>query len=316
MADDKSWNLRHGCRKYSAGCRHCYMYKLDEVHDVPEKSARFELTKDIHKPLARDKYGNFKIPPGYILRVNMTSDTFWEEADAYREEMWAVIRKRPDICFYLLTKRAMRIRDCLPADWGEGYENVLLNITCENQAAFNKRWPVLRDIPARHKGMNLAPLLGPIDIRPVLASGQIEQVDLGGESFGGVRPCDYRWVKTVSDACREFGVNFAFNSTGTVFVKEGKRYIIRSKEVQRTQAYKSQLSYYHGPVAYKLTDPYDGHVLQPFELRIPKYSVDRCAMCTSMETCVGCTDCGGCRNVQLVSREEMMQLRESGWLVK
>ena len=34
----------------------------------------------------------------------------------------------------LLTKRAHRIQDCLPADWGEGYENVMLQVTTENQA--------------------------------------------------------------------------------------------------------------------------------------------------------------------------------------
>jgi len=310
MADDKSWNLWHGCQKYSAGCQHCYMYKLDEVHGVPEKSARFALTKEIKKPLARDKYGNFKIPPGFILRVNMTSDTFWEMADPYRDEMWDIIRRRPDLRFYLLTKRAQRIRSCLPWDWGAGYENVQLNITCENQLAFNKRWPILREIPARHKGMNLAPLLGPIDIRPALATGQIEHIDLGGESFGGIRPCAYEWVKDISDACRQYGVNFVFNSTGTIFVKDGRRYTIRSKEVQRTQAYKSKLSYYHGAVSYNLIDPYDGHSLQDYELRQVRYHAERCLLCTSMETCVGCTVCGGCQKAELVDLSGLLAIRQ------
>lgn len=309
MADDKSWNLWHGCRKYSTGCRHCYMYALDAAHGVPEKSGVIELTRDFRKPLGRDRRGNFKIPAGFILRVNMTSDTFLEEADNWREEMWDIIRRRPDIIFYILTKRVPRIRECLPTDWGEGYENVILNMTCENQQMFNVRWPIFRDIPARHKGMNLAPLVGDIDIRPALSSGQIEQVDLGGESFGGVRPCHYEWVKAVSDACRKFGVNFAFNSTGTIFVKDGRQYVIRSKEVQRTQAYKSRLSYHNGPIKYKLMDPYDGHILEPYELRQVRYSADRCSMCTSMETCVGCTDCGGCKNVELVGREELEKIR-------
>ncbi len=53
----------------------------------------FELTRDINKPLARDRYGNFKMPPGFILRVNMTSDTIGEKADSHRWKMWEVIRK-------------------------------------------------------------------------------------------------------------------------------------------------------------------------------------------------------------------------------
>ena len=62
-------------------------------------------------------------------------------------------------------------------DESEVPESVMeLHITCENQRAFDERWPIFKDIPAKHKGMNLAPLLGGIDISPALASGQIEFV--------------------------------------------------------------------------------------------------------------------------------------------
>ena len=46
--------------------------------------------------------------------------------------------------FRLLTKRADRIEECLPKDWGEGYENVLLSVTTENQRNADKRLPNLR----------------------------------------------------------------------------------------------------------------------------------------------------------------------------
>ena len=61
------------------------------------------------KSWKRDLKGNFKVPPGYWVRVNMTSDTFLEEADPWREEMWRIIRYRSDVKFYILTKRALRI---------------------------------------------------------------------------------------------------------------------------------------------------------------------------------------------------------------
>ena len=38
MPDLKSWNLWHGCKKYSEGCENCYMYYLDEVRGVPERA--------------------------------------------------------------------------------------------------------------------------------------------------------------------------------------------------------------------------------------------------------------------------------------
>ena len=312
MADEKAWNLWHGCRKYSEGCLNCYMYALDVIHGVPEKSAIITQTKDVQKPLVRNRSGNFKIPPGFALRVNMTSDTFIEEADKWRDEMWSIIRTRKDVLFYLLTKRAARIAANLPRNWGDGYENVLLNITCENQRAFNERWPVFREIPAKHKGMNLAPLIGGIDISPAVSSGQIEHIDLAGESYGGLRPCHYEWVKFVSDSCRASGINFVFNSTGTIFIKDGKRYQINSKKTQAMQAFKSGLSYYHGPVVYRLFDPYDGHLLQPCELYTVRYNVYRCLTCTSMETCVGCTDCGSCKKVLLVDKKSIYEIRNTG----
>lgn len=150
MADLKSWNLWHGCRKYSEGCANCYMFVLDKAHKVPEASTAIVRTKMFNKPLETNRKGYYKIPSGYTLRINMTSDTFLEEADAWRDEMWDIIRKRPDVIFYILTKRVPRIAECLPADWGDGWENVDLNMTCENQRAFDERWPIFRDIPAKH----------------------------------------------------------------------------------------------------------------------------------------------------------------------
>lgn len=46
----------------------------------------------------------------------MTSDFFLEEADAWRENIWDIIRYRKDVKFYILTKRAERIKDHLPSD--------------------------------------------------------------------------------------------------------------------------------------------------------------------------------------------------------
>ena len=57
----------------------------------------------------------------------MTSDTFVEEADVWRDEMWDIIRKRPDVIFYILTKRVPRISECLPADWGDGAQRQQLH---------------------------------------------------------------------------------------------------------------------------------------------------------------------------------------------
>ncbi len=97
MSDAKSWNPLHGCRKCSEGCDNCYMYSTDAMRGVASKSSVVAVTREFDLPLRKDKRGVFKVLPGSKLSVNMTSDTFIEEADQWRDEIWSIIRKRPDI---------------------------------------------------------------------------------------------------------------------------------------------------------------------------------------------------------------------------
>ena len=94
----------------------------------------------------------------------MTSDFFLEEADVWRDEVWDMICRRPDVHFWLLTKRARRIQECLPWDWLDGWDNVSLNVTAENQIRADERLPILLDISAKHKGVMIAPFIGKVDL--------------------------------------------------------------------------------------------------------------------------------------------------------
>ncbi len=299
MSDPRAWNPWHGCRKYSEGCANCYMYYLDEARGVPEKSSEIAKTGDFYKPLMKDGSGRYRVPAGFMLRVNMTSDTFLEEAGEWLGEMWRIIRRRPDVIFYVLTKRAYRIPHCLPEDWGGGYENVSLNITCESQSAFDERWPVLEKVPAKHKGLSLSPLLTDIDITPALESGQIELVSLGGEGYGGTTPCRYEWMEKISRDCGEYGVNFVAESVGSVFVKNGSVFESDSPAVQARWAFNTGLTHISGKPEYRLYSPYDGHLLGEDELIAPVFNKNRCFRCSWLHLCSGCIGCGGCKDVAL-----------------
>lgn len=87
------------------------------------------------------------------------------------------MRQRPDIIFRLLTKRAARIKECLPKDWGNGYENVLLQVTTENQKRADERLSILQDIPARHKGFMAAPFIGEVDAEKYLKQTRQEYIN-------------------------------------------------------------------------------------------------------------------------------------------
>ena len=147
------WNPWHGCVKKSEGCQHCYMYFLDKQRNA-EGSKIYRVKNNFDYPLHRNTNGMYKIKSGECLRVCLTSDFFLEEADEWRDKAWNIIKKRPDVGFYLLTKRPERVAEHLPKDWGNGWDNVFFSVTAENQARADERLPILIDLPFKHKGGN------------------------------------------------------------------------------------------------------------------------------------------------------------------
>lgn len=243
------WSPWHGCTKISEGCAHCYMYFLDKVHGNKDGSVIYK-TKDIRYPLQKNRDGSYKIKSGEHIRLCMSSDFFLPEADSWRDEVWDIIRIRKDVVFFILTKRANRILECLPKDWGEGFENVILNVTCENQKRADERIPYLLEVKAKHKGIMCAPFIGPVSISKYLESGEIEQVIVGGENYDGARPCDFSWVVNLREECVKKNVKFCFIETGTHFVKDGKQYILKSKELQARMAHKSGVNFEGKKISY------------------------------------------------------------------
>ncbi|MEE8717165.1 MAG: DUF5131 family protein [Coriobacteriales bacterium] len=289
------WNPWHGCTRVSEGCAHCYMFTADAARGLDGGVVR-RSRGGFDYPLRRTRDGAYKVRSGELIRVCMNSDFFLEEADPWRAEAWSVIYRRPDVKFFLLTKRPERVAECLPPDWGEGWENVMLNVTCENQRRADERMPILLDVPARHKGVMCAPLIGAVDLGRYLDApsrgARVEQVICGGENYDDPRPCDFAWAQALSEQCRARDVTFAFIETGTNFVVDGRRYRIPRKAVQAQQAFKAGVEHRGRPVEWRLTDPL-GMELPADELYEPRYRA-RCRTCGSHLICNGCCNCGLC----------------------
>ncbi len=235
-----AWNPWHGCHKTSPGCQNCYMYRRDEsVGKDPSvvcRTASFDL------PAKRKRDGSYKLAGGREVFTCGTSDFFIEEADEWRDDAWRLIRERPDISFLIITKRIHRLRVGLPRDWGEGYANVRIGCTVENQEMADKRLPIFMQMPAAHRIVICEPILEHIDVSPYLASGKFEYVVAGGESGMEARTCDYRWILSLHAQCWEHRVSFWFKQTGRNFLKDGKRYTIL-KRLQHSQARKAGLNF-------------------------------------------------------------------------
>lgn len=215
------WNPWRGCKKCSDGCLHCYIHKGDARRGVD--TADIVKTKDFFKPVERLKNGEYKMKAGLVY-LCFSTDFLIEEADAWRGECWQMIKARPDCRFLFLTKRIERFVQCLPDDWGEGYENVIVGCTVENQANADRKLAVFKKLPIKHCCITAQPLIGAIDMEKHLDG--VELVVVGGESDPNARPMNYDWVLSIREQCRRKNVDFEFRQCGTFTIKDGQQYKI------------------------------------------------------------------------------------------
>lgn len=235
----KMWNPWHGCHKLSAGCQHCYVYRGDARRDVD--STVVTKTKNFSLPIEKKQNGEYKIPSGSLVYTCFTSDFLVEEADEWRAEAWEMMRLRSDLRFLMITKRIDRLQTAVPADWGEGYDNVTICCTIENQDRAEYRLPIYKNVPIKHKILICEPLLEHIDLHPYDIGSWVEQVVVGGESGSQARPCHFDWVMELHKICTESNVSFWFKQTGAKFIKDGLLYHIR-RQFQHAQARKAGIN--------------------------------------------------------------------------
>ena len=106
--------------------------------------------------------------------------------------------------FLILTKRIDRFPVSLPEDWGEGYDNVNIGCTVENQALADYRLPMFLSYPMKRRFIACAPLLETIDLTRYLHG--VDHVTVGGETGREARVCDYEWVLNIREQCARVNV--------------------------------------------------------------------------------------------------------------
>lgn len=244
-----NWNLWHGCTKTSPGCLNCYMFRRDESigkdPSVVRKTESFDLPVRI---LRSGKYkGRYKVPCGSYFYTCFSSDFFHPDADEWREDAWNMMEERSDCSFFMITKRPERIEDHLPAGWGDGWKNVIIAVTCENQDMADRRLPIYLRLPLYYHSVMIEPMLTEVDLQSFIekyrsadGSPVIRHVSVGGESGAGARVCDYAWVEKIHTQCLENGITFYYHQTGARLMKDGRIYNIPRSQ-QHSQAHKAGL---------------------------------------------------------------------------
>ena len=232
-----SWNPWRGCKKCSDGCLHCYIHKGDAKRGVD--TSNIVKTKDFNRPLQKLTNGKYKMKSGLVYTC-FSTDFLIEDGDEWRDDCWKMIKERQDCTFLFLTKRIDRFMKSIPDNWGDGYDNVVVCCTIENQKNAEYRLEIFKDLPIKHKCITAQPLLERIDIEKYL--DDIELVVVGGESDYKARPLDYSWVLDIREQCIRKKVSFEFRQCGTHFIKDGKLYNLKTKDLC-SQARKAGINY-------------------------------------------------------------------------
>ena len=209
---DHTANFWMGCQKWSPGCLNCYAETLTTnrmgLHLWgPPKTTRRQAVKSVW---ANVRKWNRESDPANPARVFVGSLMDWAEdhpdAEAIRPAMWGLIRECRSLHFQMLTKRADRIPQLLPTDWGRGgYHNVWLGVSIEN-ADYAHRADHLRAIPAVVRFVSYEPAIGPL--AHALDLTGLHWIIYGGESGSGRRAEDKQWARDMRDKCQAEGVAF------------------------------------------------------------------------------------------------------------
>lgn len=233
------WDPWSGCHKYSEGCDYCYIHKGDLKRGINTnviiKTDTFTMPIETMK-----RSGEYKIKSNQIVYLCFRSDFFIEEADPWRSDCWDIIKKRPDLHFIFITKRIDRFYTCIPNDWGDGYSNLTIGCTIENQKNADYRLSLFSQMPIQHKNIICQPLLEDLNIEKYL--NQIELVVVGGESDSNARPLNYDWVQNIRKQCITHNVSFQFRQCGTHFIKDNKLYKLNTR-LLCSQARKANIDY-------------------------------------------------------------------------
>lgn len=228
---DSTFNPWVGCTKISPGCDNCYAEafmdkRLHRVQWGPHGERKRTSAANWREPVQwNNRARGFRSSFGRRRRVFCSSlaDVFDNQVPPeWRHDLFRLIWDTPALDWLLLTKRpeniARMIDDALRplmgtvfGPWyGRGWPNVWLGFTAEDQEHFDRRWPIMRNIPAVVRFCSYEPAIGPLRLwnRGDFSSVGLGWLIAGGESGHGYRPMDTRWIEDVKIDCEVLGIPF------------------------------------------------------------------------------------------------------------
>jgi protein gp37 len=216
---DDTWSPWWGCTEISEGCEKCYA--REQTHGAWGNHPRKRTKLDYWYGKKGPRFWNadaarFQRDHGHRERVFGGHICDWFDNQAppeWRVEAWKLVRATPNLDWMILTKRPSNIARMLPPDWGNGYPNVWLGISAENEHYYRQRWPILAAIPAVCHFISYEPALGPLGAIDIGVGVLPHWIIVGGESGKDPREMDLGWARDVRDQCTRLGIAYFFKQT-------------------------------------------------------------------------------------------------------
>lgn len=214
---DHTFNPWVGCTKVSRACDHCYAEGWAKRAGAPELwqgERRRTSASNWQQPI---KWNKKAAAEGRRYKVFCASlaDVFDNQASVqWRRDLWHYIEQTPHLDWLLLTKRPQNIAKMLPdpetgvKPWGDGWPNVWLGTTAEDDSEYVRRWLPLSKIPARVRFISYEPALGEIASLHIKDQPVPNWLIFGGESGSGARPMNVEWARSIRDQCAAAGTAF------------------------------------------------------------------------------------------------------------
>lgn len=207
-----------GCEKISEACKFCYAEKYADRwsiakwgkngtrHKTSQQNWNQLLKWNRQAEKANERHRVFCFSLADIMEDSPLIPQVW------REEFYALVRQCTWLDFLFLTKRPENYSRFLPADWGNGYDNVWLGCSIENQQRYDERVIHMDMIPARVKFFSMEPLLGNVEM------GWVPNwIIVGGESGfkKDARLLKLNHVLSIKRQAEWYDVAFFFKQLGT-----------------------------------------------------------------------------------------------------
>lgn len=215
---DHTHNHWIGCTKIRTGCFNCYACAdfQDRKRIVtwgPGQPRKLTSKANRLRPLRWNEEAK-RLGIRYRVFCSSLSDVFDSEIpEEWREDLFLLIRRTPNLDWMLLTKRVPEMAAWFARfpdpDWP--WPHVALGATIESNGLEDDGIALAR-IPAARRFVSIEPLIGFVNVLPWIHG--VDEVIVGGESGANARPLDAEWIRIIRDNVTAHRKTFVFKAWG------------------------------------------------------------------------------------------------------